>query len=235
MRWTERLLLACRRFVGPLQVFRPFVERRIVRRAALTTLIWRTDNFSHTTWLGHPIWQNPMDAWLLQESIVEGEVDLVIECGTNRGGSALYMASIFDLLGRGHVLTIDVDDLNDLDHPRVEFIQGSSTDDAVVEQVRQRVAALAPGHVLVLLDSDHSAAHVTRELERYVEFVPVGDYVLVQDGTIDELTIFAGDRPGPLQAIEEFLARDPRLVVDQQRSDKYLIGHSPKGWLKRVC
>jgi cephalosporin hydroxylase len=28
------------------------------------------------------------DAWLLQEAIVEGSADLVIECGTSRGGSA---------------------------------------------------------------------------------------------------------------------------------------------------
>jgi hypothetical protein len=41
---------------------------------------------------------------------------LVIECGTNRGGSALFYAHLFDLLGKGRVLTIDVESMHQLSH-----------------------------------------------------------------------------------------------------------------------
>ena len=109
-----------------------------IRRAALAAMIRRTNNFSNVHWLGVPLWQNITEAWLLQEAIVEGSVDLVIECGTNRGGSAYFMGTVFDLLGRGSVITIDVQDLREVDHPRAEYILGSSTDPEIVTQVRRR-------------------------------------------------------------------------------------------------
>jgi cephalosporin hydroxylase len=209
-------------------------QDRWLRRAGLQALIGRTGNFRTTSWLGHPIWQNPLDAWSLQEAIVQDDVDLVVECGTNRGGSALYMASLFDLLGRGHVITIDIATLSDIVHPRIDFVIGSSTDPAVVDDVRARVERLGAARVMVLLDSDHAGAHVLRELELYADLVPVGGYVLVQDGCIDELASMRSDRPGPLWAIRRFVADDARFVIDRDRSDRYLFSHSPSGWIRRV-
>jgi cephalosporin hydroxylase len=206
----------------------------VIRQMALTVLIKRTGNFERVMWLGKPIWQNVTDAWLLQESIIQDDVDFIVECGTNRGGSAYYMASIFDLIGRGKVLTIDVERLTSIEHPRVEFLIGSSIDPSVVQSVRERIEAVKPNHVLVILDSDHSRAHVEREMQLYAEFVNVGDYMHVQDGCIDQLWLFRRARPGPLRAIESFLSKDTRFVVDGERSKRYLVGHSPKGWLRRV-
>lgn len=214
--------------------YQPLWYGRLLRPWALTGLVWRTGNFAHTQWLGHPIWQNPLDAWGVQEAIVSDGVDLVVECGTNRGGSALYMASIFDLLGRGQVITIDVVSLSDVKHPRIEYIVASSTDEATVDQVRARIAELQPTKVMVLLDSDHAGPHVLRELELYSALVPVGGYMLVQDGCIDELRGMRRDRPGPLWAIRQFLKNDSRFVVDRERSERYLLSHSPSGWLRRV-
>ncbi len=219
---------------GPARGMRSWMEDTVIRRAALTALIRRTSNFDRVTWLGRPIWQNVTDAWLIQEAIVHDEVDFVIECGTNRGGSAFYMASIFDLLGRGSVLTIDVEKLADFEHPRIEFLIGSSTDPTIVSTVRDRVVHAQPKHVLVVLDSDHSQAHVEREMRLYAEFLKVGEYMHVQDGCTDELAMFRHARPGPLRAVERFVARDDRFVVDEERSRRYLVSHSPKGWLRRV-
>lgn len=209
-------------------------QERWLRRMGLRELIRRTGNFGGTYWLGHPIWQNPLDAWSIQETIVEDDVDLVIECGTNRGGSAYYMASIFDLLGRGHVITIDIERLTDLEHPRIDFITSSSVEPSVVDQVRNRMKELEATRPLVLLDSDHAGPHVLRELELYSEFVPVGGHLLVQDGCIDELSEMRADRPGPLWATERFLERDRRFEVDEEKSHRYLFSHSPSGWLRRV-
>jgi cephalosporin hydroxylase len=103
-----------------------------------------------------------------------------------------------------------------------------------VHTVRDRIEQAQPKHVLVVLDSDHSQAHVEREMRLYAEFLKVGEYMHVQDGCADELAIFAHARPGPLRAIERFVARDNRFVVDEERSRRYLVSHSPKGWLRRV-
>jgi cephalosporin hydroxylase len=225
----DRLMKLVRQLAGPTWY------AKVVRRSALTGLIWKTGNFSGTTWLGHPIWQNPLDAWGLQEAIVGDEVDLVIECGTNRGGSAFYMASIMDLLGRGHVITIDIERLTELEHPRIDFVIGSSTDDATFQEVKRRISDLRPKRTMVLLDSDHAGGHVLRELELYAPLVPVGGYIYVQDGCIDELEFMRHDRPGPLWATRRFVASDSRFEIDEARSTRYLYSHSPSGWIRRVA
>ena len=209
-------------------------EDRVIRPAALDAMVRRTDNFATVTWLGKPIWQNVTDAWAIQEAICNGNVDLVIECGTHRGGSALYMASIFDLLGRGHVITIDVETLSNTEHPRIEYIVGSSIAEQTLNLVSKRIVELSPSHILILLDSDHSAQHVFREIEAYAELLPIGDYMLVQDGCIDDLPSMAEGRPGPLAAIESFLKDNQHFVVDEERSGRFLVSHSPKGWIQRL-
>jgi cephalosporin hydroxylase len=178
--------------------------------------------------------QNPLDAWGVQEALVTDDVDLVVECGTNRGGSAFFMASIFDLLGRGHVITIDIQPMSEVNHPRIDHVIGSSIDQEVFDRVRAKVEEIQPNKVMVLLDSDHTGPHVLRELELYSELVPVGGYVLVQDGCIDELRIMRQDRPGPLWAIKQFVGQDSRFVVDRERSERFLLSHSPSGWLRRM-
>lgn len=209
-------------------------EDRLVRRMGLVGLIRRTATFRQTRWLGRPIWQNPLDAWALQEAIVENDVDLVIECGTHRGGSAYFMASIFDLLGRGHVITVDIEPLAEVDHARIDFITGSSVDPEVFALVKARIHEIGATRPMVVLDSDHAGPHVLRELELYAELVPVGGYVAVQDGCIDELRIMRDDRPGPLWAVKQFVGRDRRFEVDEDRSGRYLFSNSPSGWLRRV-
>jgi cephalosporin hydroxylase len=196
-----------------------------------TRLIEKTQNFGHLTWLGKPIWQNLLDLWTIQETIYEIRPALLIECGTNRGGSSYFFATLFDLMGYGRVITIDIEKLHDLSHHRVTYLLGSSVAPEILEQVASAAAATA-GPIMVLLDSDHSEAHVRREMEAYHRFVTRGSFLLVQDGIIDTLPVFAAGRPGPLPAIEGFLKAHPEFEVDTERCSRFLITHSPKGWLR---
>src|ERR1022692_797789 len=166
-------------------------------------LVRKTENFSHVTWLGRPVWQNVLDLWIMQETIAEVKPSLLIECGTNRGGSALFFAHLFDLLGHGDVITIDVQKMHDLSHPRITFLLGSSLAPQIVAAVQARVAQ-TQGPILVTLDSDHAEEHVRQELACYAPLVTPGSYCLVQDGIIDTLPMFAAGRPGPLAAIGDF-------------------------------
>ena len=127
-----------------------------VRTLFFRELIQKTNNFGTITWLGHPIWQNVLDLWTIQETIAEVRPGLLIECGTNRGGSSLFFGNLFDLMGVGQVVTIDIERLHNLSHPRVTYLIGSSTSDEVVNAV-QRMAGTCPGPVMVIIDSDHSA------------------------------------------------------------------------------
>lgn len=195
-------------------------------------LVEHTENFSHVTWLGRPIWQNVFDLWVMQETIAEIKPALFIETGTNRGGSALFVAHLFDLMNHGEVVTVDVEKLHDINHPRISFVLGSSVSSQIVDAIRTR-AASATGPVMVTLDSDHTESHVSAELAAYAPLVTPGSYCLVQDGVIDTLPRFAGGRPGPLEAINTFLRSHPEFEVDEARSRKFLISHHPRGWLRR--
>ena len=204
----------------------------LVRKLFFSELLFRTSNFWKVSWLGNPIWQNILDLWTIQETIAEVKPVLLIECGTNRGGSSLFFAHLFDLMGKGEIITIDVEKLHNLSHPRITYLLGSSTADEIVKQVQARATA-AQGPVMVILDSDHSMAHVRKELECYAPMVTPGSFCLVQDGLIDTMPQFRPGRPGPLPAIEDFLRTNKQFEVDEERCARFVITHHPKGWLKR--
>jgi cephalosporin hydroxylase len=203
-----------------------------VRRLFFMDLITQTRNFRGLTWMGQPIWQNILDLWTIQETIIEVKPELLIECGTNRGGSALFFAHLFDLMGAGRVITIDIEKMHEITHPRITFLIGSTLAPSIVETV-SAAAGAAKGPVLVILDDDHSAKHVREELEVYARFVTLGSFMLVQDGMIDLVPTFREGRPGPLPAIREFLQSHPEFEVDRARTDRFLITHHPMGWLRK--
>jgi cephalosporin hydroxylase len=196
-------------------------------------LIFRTGNFATLSWAGVPIWQNILDLWTLQETIVEVRPDLVVEIGTHQGGSARFCADLMEVLGTGEVLTIDIEKLHELDHPRISFLYGDSVDPDIVSQVWNRVEG-TPGPVMVILDGDHNRDHVSKELELYAPMVTPGSFLLSQDGIIDKLWIFRGARPGPLEANRDFLARHPEFELDEERTDRFGLSHHPLGWMRRI-
>src|SRR3954447_4686990 len=117
--------------------------------------------WDNTTWLGVKVLKCPLDAWIYQEILWETRPELIVECGTRFGGSAYYLATLCDLIGRGEVLTIDIDTAYDARpaHPRLMYLAGSSVDETIVAQVRARAQGRS---VMVILDSDHAQAHVSR-------------------------------------------------------------------------
>jgi cephalosporin hydroxylase len=156
-----------------------------------------------------PIWQNVLDLWTIQETIAEVKPALLIETGTSRRGSAMFYAHLMELLGTGRVITVDIVDKRDgLSHPRITFLEGSSTDSEIVAQLRE-AAADADGAVMVILDGDHSKDHVAEELDLYAPLVTPWSFLLSQDGVIDTVWMFRDSRPGPLRANRSFLERHP--------------------------
>jgi cephalosporin hydroxylase len=221
-------------FARPQNWFTRALDRWAARRV-MRAIIGQTNNMFTVRWLGQQIWQFPMDAWVMQEVISELRPDLIIETGTFRGGSAYYYGCLCELLGHGHVVSIDVAAEATIPHARVTYITGSSVDPAVVQQVQALVDRLGAQQILVVLDSDHSAAHVLEEMQLYSAFVPMGGRMLVQDGCIDEYSVFAIDRPGPKVAIQKFLTQRSDLVRDTELEHRYMVTFHPWGWLQRVA
>ncbi|MEM7409540.1 MAG: cephalosporin hydroxylase family protein [Myxococcota bacterium] len=201
----------------------------------------------HFTWMGRPIIQLPQDIVAMQEILWRVRPELVIETGIARGGSLVFHASILELIGgEGRVLGIDVD-LRDHtrraleEHPmakRIDVLDGSSIDEALVEQVRERARGRSP--VLVILDSNHTHEHVARELELYAPLVTEGSYCVVFDTIVETMPAdFYPNRPwgpgdNPWTAVQAFLADHPEWVVDQPFENRLLLTMAPGGYLRRV-
>ncbi|WP_145203503.1 CmcI family methyltransferase [Sphingobium sp. B2] len=194
---------------------------------------WRKGGGTYdVSWLGHQTVKTPNDLIIYQEIISQLRPDVIIETGTRWGGSALFLASICDLIGNGQVVTVDVEDsVKRPEHPRVSYILGSSIDPKVFEIARSYAAS--GKSVMAILDSDHSATHVAVELSMYADLVSIGQYLIVEDTNINGHPVRPEFGPGPWEAVEEFLEVDTRYVRDEQR-ERFLITASPGGFLKRV-
>jgi cephalosporin hydroxylase len=201
------------------------------------------------TWLGRPIIQFPQDIIAMQEIIWRVKPDLIVETGIAHGGSLMFYASMLELIGgNGQVLGIDIDIR---EHNRVEIekhtmfkritmIQGSSTNEEVLQQVHKLAKRSKSKRVLVVLDSNHTHDHVIKELELYSPLVSKGSYLVVFDTIIEDMPKdFFPDRPwskgnNPKTAVWEFLKTNDRFVSDKDIENKLLITVAPDGYLKCI-
>jgi cephalosporin hydroxylase len=136
--------------------------------------------FKDTTWMGTPCLKCPLDMWIYQEILSEVCPDLIIETGTNEGGSALFLANMLDMLGNGNVVTIDILERARPQHPRIEYVTGSSSDVSLIDDV---IGRRKFGSCMVILDSDHSTGHVSQELKLLSRYVTLGSYLIVEEPT----------------------------------------------------
>jgi cephalosporin hydroxylase len=188
------------------------------------------DNMS---WMGIPCQKYPTDLWIYQEIIFHNKPEVVIETGTLYGGSALYLASLFDFIGQGQVVSIDVRARQDRPrHPRIRYISGlSSTSPEVAEQLRPVVEATSK--CMVILDSDHRKPHVDEELRIYSQYVTQGQYLIVEDSSINGHPISARFGPGPFESVAEFVREHGGFAVDKSK-EKFLLSANHNGFLLRL-
>jgi cephalosporin hydroxylase len=190
---------------------------------------WRT--WQNTRYRGVLTAKCPLDMWIYQEILHEVRPDVIIEAGTNRGGSALYLCDLCETLGTGRVVTIDIENLaEEVSHPRLTKLHGSSTDPAIHAEVLSQLDGA--GTVLVILDSDHSYAHVRDELKLWSDVVTPGSYLIVEDGNINGHPVLPSFGAGPWEALHEFLEADDRFTVDDTR-EKFMLTFNPRGYLRR--
>lgn len=223
---------ALRRFtsyLGRRFFFSAKSNRRVVE--AFHKLFYESRVWTETTWQGHQILKAPSDLWNYQELLREKRPDLVVETGTYTGASALYFANLFDLMGHGHVVTVDLEEYAGRPrHPRITYLKGSSIDEAVVAQVRETARGKT---ALVVLDSAHTRDHVLAELRAYCDLVPPGGSLVVEDTNINGHPVFPEYGPGPHEAVQQFLKERSDFRVDE-RGDKFFHTMHPNGWLTRV-
>lgn len=209
--------------------------------------------YSYTfSWMGRPIIQHPDDMLRTQEVIYRLKPDVIIETGVAHGGSLIYYASLLKAMGNGgRVVGVDIEIRP---HNRKAIEEHSLFDmitliegDAVAPDTLARVAEhVKPDDVvLVILDSNHSYAHVAKELETYNRFVTPGSYIVATDGIMRLVHDVprAGENwetDNPANAAEDFAKANPDFVIEEpswpfneSELDKSITAW-PSAWLKRV-
>jgi len=184
-----------------------------------------------TSWMGVGLLKCPLDLWIYQEIMFEMKPDLIIETGTHNGGSALFFSHLFDILGKGEIITIDVNrPANPPQHPRITYITSSSTDPNTVNRVRERAAGKSS--VMVVLDSDHTAPHVLNEMHAYHSLVTPRNYMIVEDTNINGHPALPGWGPGPFEAIQAFMKQNQDFEIDYG-CEKLHLTMNPCGYLRK--
>ena len=198
-------------------------------------------------WLGMPVIQMPEDLIATQEVIWETRPDVIIETGIARGGSLVFYASLQALIGNGRVIGIEIDlrpahRLALDNHPlreRMTIIDGGSTEVSTLDCLHSYMTP--EDRIMVVLDANHTEAHVCEELAIYAPFVSPGNYLIVCDTLIEDLPDeLQTDRPwgpgnSPATAVHAFLARNDDFARDRDLEAKLLLSSHRGGYLRRAA
>lgn len=195
-------------------------------------LYFRQKSYEKTYWMGLKTAKCPMDMWVYQEILHSLSTDLLIETGTLFGGSALFFANLFDIMGRGKIITVDIQSRPNLPkHPRITYLTDSSIEPKIISYLQQE--ADKAKSVTVILDSDHQAGYKLKELNCYSNFVSLGNYLIAEDTGFDYYPAWPEYGPGPMEAVEKFIKTNNRFTIDRSQ-EKHLITFSPKAFLKKI-
>ena len=211
---------------------------------------WDTKYVYGFTWLGRPIIQLPEDMIRIQEVIFSVQPDVIVETGVAHGGSLIFYASLCKAMDRGRVVGIDIEirphnraaiEAHPL-FPYITLIEGSSVDEATVEQVK---AQIHPGErTLVLLDSNHTKEHVLAELSLYAPLVSEGSYIVAMDGIMEQVVgaprtqsdwAWNNPRRAALEFVEgrdDFVLEEPPFLFNEG-AVRERVTYWPGGFIRR--
>ncbi|MEZ5872934.1 MAG: CmcI family methyltransferase [Nitratireductor sp.] len=212
---------------------------------------WDVKHVYSFTWMGRPIIQLPEDMVRIAELVYSVKPTLIIETGIAHGGSLIYYASLFEAMGQGRVIGIDIDiraqnrraiESHEMFH-RIELVEGSSIEKSTVEAVSKLVRD--DDTVMLILDANHKKDHVLAELRAYAPLVTVGSYAVAADGIMAQVA--GGPRTGddwltsnPSEAAREFVKENSDFVISEPRPRfnegvvRRHVTYWPDGYLKRI-
>jgi cephalosporin hydroxylase len=127
--------------------------------------------------------------------------------------------------------------------PGITLLEGDSTSSGVLEGVRGLISSSE--RVLVVLDSNHTKAHVGSELRAYAPMVTEGSYIVATDGVMEDLFDVPRGRAewrhdNPAAAAREFVEYNSDFVLEtppfafNETLSSVQLTHWPCAFIKRV-
>lgn len=179
-----------------------------------------------------PMLKCPFDYVMYQMIINEVQPDLIIEIGTNKGGSALYYADILDSIGKGEIHTIDIHDIRLEEvkkHQRIHFFNGGYEDYDI--EITKKFNT-----ILIIDDGSHTYKDVINCLHKFEKIVSLNSYFIVEDGILDKLGWKKEYGGGPNAAISEFMTTSTDYIIDQKWCNFFGTNatFNTNGYLKKI-
>jgi cephalosporin hydroxylase len=188
------------------------------------------------TYKGVPTLKNPFDWALYPMLFWEVQPRTVIEIGSNKGGSALWMADLMRAFALPcHIHSVDIVPVTGVQAIGVTFHGGDARDLARVLGGDFMRGLARP--LLVIEDADHRAVTTLAVLRFFDSWLRPGEFIIVEDGILTEMGQANGFGGGPRRAIEEFLAaRGSDYAIDTRYCDWFgrNVTWNVNGFLRRT-
>lgn len=194
-------------------------------------------------WKNMPIQQQPGDLLKLQHFIFSEKPDVIIEFGTDTGGTAVFFSEIMTTYNPlAHVITIDLSShinksiwgfeptvlASSSPHwgSVVHHIVGHPTSPDVVAKVTSLLTRFNATNVFLVEDSDHTYSSVMSNLMTYQHLVQPCGWILVQDTNRED---------GASSAVKEFVKahHDFRVERTYETCCGGTFTEHVQGWLHR--
>jgi cephalosporin hydroxylase len=177
----------------------------------------------------------PMDLAIYQRILWEAKPRTVIEIGTAKGGSALWLA---DQLTTYAVEGFEVHSY-DIGTPpawrdhRITFHQGDAFD--LPQRMHASWMTDRPRPLLVIEDSAHTSSVTTAVLDHFAPLMHAEEYLIVEDAIIHELGADDLYDGGPRRALAAFLDSHPEFTIDERWCNYYgrNVTWNVNGYLRR--
>jgi cephalosporin hydroxylase len=189
------------------------------------------------SWKGIPMWKNPFDFaiyWLL---VWYAKPRTIIEIGSKFGGSAIWFADMLQSYGvnDGKVVSIDINPVTTIIDPRIDFLYGDASN--LGATLASEYLEHLPRPWLIIEDSSHIYEHCLAVLKFFHPRIRKGEFLVVEDGIIDDLGISGDYNGGPNRAVREFIAehgQDYALATELCDFWGLNITWNPNGYWKKI-
>lgn len=186
----------------------------------------------YVTYRGVNALKCPFDYVIYQMVISKLSPDLVIEIGTNIGGTTYYIADLLNNLNHGIIHTIDIHDNYDAvlkTHPRIKIYSCGWEKYDIQE-------AISYSKVLVIEDSSHHYQNTLDVINKFAPIVSVGSYLIIEDGIVSKLGIQHNYEGGPVRAVNQFLKSNKDFIIDRDLCNLFGLNatFNIKGYLRRI-
>jgi cephalosporin hydroxylase len=178
--------------------------------------------------------KSPIDLGIYLRLLWDARPATLFEIGTKAGGSALLFRDILRAYGLNTgIFSIDLTP-PDLAIEGVTFLQGDATKPG--ETFDRHALFGLPRPWLVIDDAAHSYVACSALLAFFAEHLRSGEFLVIEDGVLDELGLSEQFGGGPNRAIGEFLAKQPETFEpDRRYCDMFgpNFTYNPNGYLRR--